>query len=220
MYLNGWPLEYRLVAFVADLKDFSCPVGLLSIDDYWCFLIQAIDVSVLTRVYWLGNGFSFMILMYLNGLTAWLSSCRFWGWLQDLVLVQSGPSYVDGSVFLDPSYWWICLAQSVLAWEWNVFEWLTCLTIRLRVDRKTCFLSSRPFVCWWPVFLDPSYWWICLAQSVLAWEWISQATGKIFFSGLQDKYFWGACNEWGMWDYLLIAKPVAISHLGIHFDCC
>ena len=83
----------------------SCPVCLLCRDD-WLFLIQGIDASVLTDLYWLGNGL------------------------------------------------------------------------------------ARP--------LDSEFY---------------------LLSGLQDGYLWGACNEWGMWAYLLIAKPAAINHLEIHYNC-
>ena len=47
-----------------------------------------------------------------------------------------------------------------------------------------------------------------------------QANGNVFLPGLQVEHFWGACNECGMWDYLPMAKPLAVSHLGIHYNCC
>jgi hypothetical protein len=50
--------------------------------------------------------------------------------------------------------------------------------------------------------------------------WFIQANGKVFLSGLQVKHFWSACNECRMWDYLPMAKPVAVSHLGTHYNCC
>lgn len=109
-------------------------------------------------------------------------------------------------------------------WTGNLH--LTCWRLVLslsspwRVDRKTTVLVQYAFCVGmtgfpWSKPLMYLSWQTCTDLG-----WFSQATGKSFLSGLQVKYFWGACNEWRMWDCLLIAKPVAISHLGIHYDCC
>ena len=127
------------------------------------------------------------------------------GWPRDLVLVQYA-FCVEGC---------FCI--------WVVLEGLTARLVGAFVfEGLTARLSSCP-VCL--SCRDDRYFLIqAIDVSVLTectgLGWLCQATGKIFLSGLWDKYFWSACNEWRMWDCLLIAKPVAISHLGIHYDCC
>jgi hypothetical protein len=82
------------------------------------------------------------------------------------------------------------------------------------------FLSSMPFVLGMTGFSWSKPLMHLSRQTCTDLGWFNQATGESFLSGLQDKYFWSACIEWRMWVCLLIAKPVAISHLGIHYGCC
>ena len=60
-------------------------------------------------------------------------------------------------------------------------------------------------------------------QSVLTWDSLARQlrSENIFtFQPYTVKYF-TKCLQWmENVDYLLIAKPVAINHLGIHCDCC